>query len=267
MENVTDQDHSKKAISRDELIKIVQYSISRLAIADIRTAVEESCLAQDFISLLLSAVRPAAGGASMSPALKNAVPVGALGVARTFPQQQKPDLAVTIGWKKSAIESASQTLLAAADRLSQHAGQKNRFVEGVVKIRSAGWAIVQMPANAGDAQQSMLKVYYGFQKGSLSLLSGVMLAGSDFHDPGVGYLKESASGDLVFIKDVRFADKKDRTLRVRVETKDGITSSFSGPKDYKSEDLLEAEIDLFKARDSLFDEELYHEVENMLFSD
>jgi hypothetical protein len=101
----------------------------------------------------------------MSPALKNAVPLGALSGARIFPQQQKPDLAVTIGWKKSAIDSASQILLAAAEKLSQGSGETSRFVEGVLKVRAAGWAIVQMPAGGGDAQQGILKVFYGFQKG------------------------------------------------------------------------------------------------------
>ena len=101
----------------------------------------------------------------MSPALKGAVPLGALSGARIFPQQQKPDLAVTIGWRKCAIDSASQTLLAAAEKLSQDAGETSKFVEGVLKIRAAGWAIVQMPAGGGDAQQGVLKVFYGFQKG------------------------------------------------------------------------------------------------------
>jgi len=122
-------------------------------------------LAQDFISLLLSSVRPAAAGASMSPTLKAAVPMGALGGAAVFAQQAKPDMAVAIGWKKSAIEAASQSLLAAAERLAQNSGETSKFVDGVLKIRAAGWAIVQMPAGGGDAQQGALKVFYGFQKG------------------------------------------------------------------------------------------------------
>ena len=102
----------------------------------------------------------------MSPALKAAVPLGALGGARIFPQtQQKPDLAVSIGWKKSALEGASQTLIAAADRLARNVGETGRFIDRVLEIRAAGWAIVQMPAGGGEAQQGVLKVYYGFQKG------------------------------------------------------------------------------------------------------
>jgi len=87
-----------------------------------------------------------------------------------------------------------------------------------------------------------------------------LTAGSDFHDPGVGYLKESASGDLVFNRDPRFADKKYKALRVRIESKQGVTSSFSGPKEYSDKELSEIEIELYRARDALFDEELYHEV-------
>jgi mediator of RNA polymerase II transcription subunit 17 len=224
-----------------------------------RVAFEESSLAQDFTSLLLSSVRPAAGGASMSPALKAAVPLGALGGARILPQgSQKADLAVSIGWKKSALEAASQTLIAAADRIARGSGETGRFVTGVLKIRAAGWGIVQMPSGGGEAQQGVLKVFYGFQKGIF--LHWLIVAGSDYHDPGVGFLKESRFGELVFSKDAKFADKKDRTLRVRVESKDGLETSFAGPTDFTGKELSEVEIELIKARNSLFDEELYHEV-------
>jgi len=105
----------------------------------------------------------------------------------------------------------------------------------------------------------------GFRRVSLFYFEwiGVLIfcvAGSDFHDPGVGYLKESASGDLVFNRDSRFADKKHKTLQVRIESKEGVSSSFSGSKDYSDKGLSEIEIELYKARDALFDEELYHEV-------
>jgi mediator of RNA polymerase II transcription subunit 17 len=164
MEDVNPNNDAKQ-VTREDLIKIVQYpptvdSVNR------RVAFEESSLAQDFTSLLLSSARPAAGGASMSPALKAVVPLGALSGARIFPQpSQKVDLDVSIGWKKSALEGASQTLLSTADRMTRNLGNTGRFVDGVLKIRAAGWGIVQMPAGGGEAQQGVLKVYYGFQKG------------------------------------------------------------------------------------------------------
>jgi hypothetical protein len=102
----------------------------------------------------------------MSAALKHAVPVGALTGARIFPQQtQNPDFPISIGWKKSALEAASQTLMSAADRLQENTGSTGGFVEGVLKVRGAGWTIVQMPAGGGESQQGVLKVHYGFQKG------------------------------------------------------------------------------------------------------
>jgi hypothetical protein len=100
----------------------------------------------------------------MSQTLKTAVPSGSLTGARIFLQQSKPDLAISMGWKKSAMESASKSLLAAAYRLGQNSGETTRFVDGVLKVRAAGWTIVQMPAG-GDAPQAVLKVVYGFQKG------------------------------------------------------------------------------------------------------
>jgi len=134
---------------------------------NMRIAFEESSLAQDFISLLLSTVRPAAGSAGMSPTLKAAVPLGALGGSRIAPPTQKPDMSISMGWKKSALDQASQTLIAAAERLTGNSGAASKFIEGVLKIRAAGWRIVQMP---GEAQQSALKVFYGFQKGLFSVI-------------------------------------------------------------------------------------------------
>ena len=96
--------------------------------------------------------------------------------------------------------------------------------------------------------------------------SPLTTAGSDYQDPGIGYLKESTSGDLVFTRDSKFADKKHKILRIRVEKDGVVTSSFTGAKDYTDKSRLDAEIELFKARDSLFDEELYHEVPICCFS-
>lgn len=88
----------------------------------------------------------------------------------------------------------------------------------------------------------------------------LIVAGSDYQDPGAGYLKESPSGDLLFERESKFADRKDRALRIRLITENGVVSSFAGPRDYSGRSLSETEIELFRARDSLFDEELYHEV-------
>ena len=88
----------------------------------------------------------------------------------------------------------------------------------------------------------------------------LIAAGSDYHDPGVGFLKELKSGELVFSKEPRFADKKDRVLRIRVETKGGIETSYAGPRDFTDNGFSDVEVELIKARDSLFDEELYHEL-------
>lgn len=86
------------------------------------------------------------------------------------------------------------------------------------------------------------------------------VAGSDYQDPGIGYLKESASGDLLFERDSKFGDKKDRVLRIRLVGEGGVETSFGGTRDYSGRGVSETEVELFKARDSLFDEELYHEV-------
>jgi mediator of RNA polymerase II transcription subunit 17 len=235
-----------------------------------RIALDESSLAQDFISLLLSAARPAAGGASMSSALKAAVPTGSLAAARISPQQQQGqstvDQEVAIGWKMSSLRLAGETLFNAADRLGAQTGSTEGFIKAVLKVRAGGWGIVQLPST-GDAQIQLgtLKVYYGFQKGESPCSAQVILVGSDYHDPGVGFLKESTTGELEFQRDPKFAEKKNRMMRVRIEKSGEWVSSFVKAKDYSGMGLSDVEMQLYKARDSLFDEELYHEVIYMLF--
>jgi hypothetical protein len=65
---------------------------------------------------------------------------------------------------------------------------------------------------------------------------------------------------VVFSREPKFADKKDRILRIRVEKDGEILSSYAGPKGFSGSGYSEVEIQLHRARDSLFDEELYHEV-------
>jgi Subunit 17 of Mediator complex len=104
----------------------------------------------------------------MSPALKAAVPAGSLATARIAPQvgQSTADTEVAIGWKVSALKQAGESLSSAADRLGAHTGSTETFINAVLKVREAGWGIVQLPS-AGDGQMQLgtLKVYYGFQKG------------------------------------------------------------------------------------------------------
>jgi len=167
MEDVGHPEETRKAVTREELQKIVQYNQLYSKALTLRIAYDQSLLAQDFISLLLSTARPAAGSAGMSPTLKTAVPLGALGGSRIAPSAQTSDASISIGWKKSALESASQNLIAAAERLTGNSGGTSKFVEGVLNIRASGWGIVQMP---GEAQQSALKVFYGFQKGNFAVI-------------------------------------------------------------------------------------------------
>jgi len=70
---------------------------------------------------------------------------------------------------------------------------------------------------------------------------------------------------LEFQRDPKFAEKKNRMMRVRIEKGGEWVSSFAGAKDYSGVGLSDVEMQLYKARDSLFDEELYHEVIYMLF--
>ena len=106
-------------------------------------AQNESSIALDFISLLLSASRPAAGSLSMSPLLKARVPVGALGIDGIRSDQSATDNSSAVGraWKMSTLRNVSRGLLSKADDIEQKAAQHALYWQHVLQLKTQSWPL------------------------------------------------------------------------------------------------------------------------------
>ena len=117
------------------------YKDKNEALKHISMALNESSLSLDFVSLLISCVRPAAGTISMSAHLKKFVPPGSfnsdLVQSTVTPQakeeQFKEEKIIGQGWKLSSLEASSDTLHNAGARLSEEVHREKIFWDTIKK--------------------------------------------------------------------------------------------------------------------------------------
>ncbi|KAJ5151578.1 hypothetical protein N7492_009873 [Penicillium capsulatum] len=206
----------------------------------------ETMFALDFVSLLLSKHTPRQAETSMSPFLKQAAPLGSLHAEVVTPPP-KPESAaqdtstVSRGWRIQNFTSASNKLLKAATRLEEEVGSEARYWKEVLEVKDKGWKICRLPR-----ERQALGVQYGF-----------MEATPVFRDRGLASLRRGEDGRLVLDKGLVPAGV--RFVRVRVKQGSEISSSTM-PRDLASINAESVEQRILQARDSVFEEELFQEL-------
>ncbi|KAK9474753.1 mediator complex, subunit Med17 [Dipodascopsis tothii] len=233
--------------SRDELIRLISLAHNKVAIA------------LDFISLLISSLRPAAGTTSMSPHLKAIVPVGSLGADRIRPSATpsttaaagSDDQLIAAGWKREAIGNASRTLVAAQSGLTEELARERRYWDEICAVASLGTKEVVVKVRTPEYRG--LGVRYGFGD-----------AGSNYREKGLGIFKRRADGSVVLKIE---GDRRTHVVAVEVWRAGARTGAFAtqvtaaAPAPVApsgTQDEVQREIKL--ARELLFDEELFYEM-------
>ncbi|KAJ6115438.1 Mediator complex subunit Med17 [Penicillium sp. IBT 16267x] len=206
----------------------------------------EAMFALDFISLLLSKNAPRQAETSMSPYLKQIAPLGSLNtdVVNPPPKSEsatKDVSAVSRGWRIQNFNSASSKLLKAAARLETEVASESRYWNEVLAVKDKGWKICRLPR-----ERQALGVQYGFIE-----------ATPVFRDRGLASLRRSENGSLVLDKGL--IPSGARFVRVRVKQGSHISSS-TRPSASTSNDAESIEHRILQARDSVFEEELFHEL-------
>lgn len=206
-------------------------------VAAVRTALNESALSLDFVSLLISGLRPQSGASSMSPALKRQVPIGTLGCDTIKTEQisinkDKPGA----GWKLIALQNASKYLQDASVRLKGEAEKEARFWNQLLDTVKAGEVIVK----TGRGKMRGLNVKFGFAD-----------SGSSYFEAGTGKLLRGEDGSAVF-KPKSAIEKK--VVRV---------TSYSSDDQVIGCGFVECKSDkeLSTARNYLFEEELFFQLQ------
>ncbi|OCL03261.1 hypothetical protein AOQ84DRAFT_303135 [Glonium stellatum] len=205
----------------------------------------EAMVALDFISLLVSKDSPNTADITMSPSLKQSVPKGSLGFDKwpiSEPEElekRKQDL-VAKGWRMKGLESAADSVLKAATRLENEVRKETQYWEQVLSIAKKGWSVRRIPR-----EKHTLGVQFGFSEAS-----------DYFKGRGFAPLRMNDDGSIILDAELT---QRPKAVRVRIMQDGKITGTSKLPS---PDDTLQPSIEdlIRRARDSLFEEELYHEI-------
>ncbi|OJJ50756.1 hypothetical protein ASPZODRAFT_137898 [Penicilliopsis zonata CBS 506.65] len=226
--------------------EILQFAMVVGGLTAGRQAHFETMFALDFVSLLLSKHTPRQAETSMSAYLKQVTPLGTLNAEPVNPPP-KPEAVVSDiktvsrGWKMQSFKAAANRLLLAATRLEGEVAAETRYWNEVLAVKDKGWKVCRLPR-----ERQALGVQYGFLE-----------ATPIFRDRGLYSLGRADDGRLILDKGV--VSTRARTVRVRIRENDRligrsklVSTSSSNPE---SNDNL-----ILQARDTLYEEELFHEL-------
>ncbi|KAJ5330199.1 Mediator complex subunit Med17 [Penicillium brevicompactum] len=206
----------------------------------------ETMFALDFVSLLLSKQAPRQAETSMSPFLKQIAPLGSLSAEVVNPPPKpesttKDISAVSRGWRVQNFNGAANKLLQAASRLDTEVTSETRYWNEVLAVKNKGWKISRLPR-----ERQALGVQYGFLEATPA-----------FRDRGLASLRRAEDGSLLLDKGL--IPSKASFVRVRV--RQGGRLSGCSQSTYpmsNGEESIEGRI--LQARDTVFEEELFHEL-------
>ncbi|KAK9469446.1 mediator complex, subunit Med17 [Lipomyces arxii] len=221
--------------SHEQEFNVNRTELSRL----ISAAQNEAAIALDFVSLLISSVRPAAGTTSMSPHLQSHVPVGSLGADRMKPLLPVEDTSVCVGWKEEAVGASVKRLADAATRLQDESQREKVYWRQIEDISLSGELLLRLRIS----DYRGLAVRYGFGD-----------AGSKYKE-GIATLRRDAEGKIILKME---GDRSTNVLTITVLREVGseyVETAQYYPRLWDNDADVKAQIRL--ARNLLFEEELF----------
>ncbi|KAE8352384.1 mediator of RNA polymerase II transcription subunit 17 [Aspergillus coremiiformis] len=242
-----DEEESDKAsVDEDTTERLDQLYKRRAAINQFaHQAHMEAMFALDFVSLLLSKHTPRQAEMSMSAYLKQVAPLGSLNAEIVSPPP-KPDSAATDiktvsrGWRMQNFNAAANKLLDSANRLETEVTSETKYWNEVLAVKEKGWKVCRLPR-----ERQALGVQYGFLE-----------ATPIFRDRGLAALRRTNDGSLILDKGL--VPPKARTVRVRVRSRSQITGCSKRRPASDNAESVESRI--LQARDTVYEEELFHEL-------
>lgn len=181
----------------------------------------------------------------MSPHLKQFIKPGtlAMDVWQNVPpnkEQEKVDDTIARGWRMQSLQASADSLLGAATRLENDVRRETHYWEQVLSVSDKGWSISRLPR----------------EKHNLGVRFGFLEALGEFRDRGLAALRSDEDGNVLLDKGI---GNNSKVLRVRIKKGDNIVGVSQMP-DVSTESEATLETRIRHARDSLFEEELFHEI-------
>lgn len=232
----------------DEQTQLVKVMKKKAKLQEnVAQAIQGSQMLLDTVSELESRFMPKQAEHTMSPFLKENLGTGKLTFDKwkSEPKSEKEQKKISLakkGWKQNYFADLADSLLKAADRLNKEVKKENKYWEQVLSVSEKDWSVFKLPQ----------------ERGTLGVQVGATDAGPLFKPRGVVALRTNDDGSIKLHRHITAVPK---AVRVRV-SRDGVVSGTSRVS--RIEPTLQAntplESLLTRARDSLFDQELYHEM-------
>ncbi|KAI9683072.1 MAG: RNA polymerase II mediator complex subunit [Trizodia sp. TS-e1964] len=242
VDGIEPEDQLEPPANSDEKTKTI-YEAREDIIKQITQAHMEAYYALDFVSLLLSKDTPIQAGMTLSPHLKQYIPLGSLATdqipsAIRTPAHKRDQELVSRGWKLQGLVSSADSLLRSASRLEAEIHNETTYWDQVLEIKNSGWPICRMPG-----APHTLCVKYGFSEASPAY-RGRDLAPLRRGEDGAVFLDQN--------------DFKPKSIRVRVLQGDSVLATSKAASTYT--DVLSIQDRILIARNTIFEEELFFEL-------
>lgn len=179
----------------------------------------------------------------MSPALKDAVPIGSLATHVLQHKPPPPALRKQLnlasqGWRANSFKAASEKLQTASNKLQAEAEKESNYWAQIADLTARGWPVSRLPRDS-----KAIGVHFGFPE-----------AAPQFRDRGFALLRQSEDGTVTLDHPLRR-----RRLGVSISRNNKVTGLFHFRTSRKDQSQTIDE-QITEARDSLFEEELFYEV-------
>lgn len=165
-------------------------------------ALNESSLALETVSLLLSATRENNAKSTISPFLKSTVPLGSLNgdIVPQDPQNINDDLLFNVGWKLKCLNDSKQILRDSVDKLKIDLMKEHTYWRKIGKYISNNDILFKMRDKTTGLRT--LAVKYGFED-----------SGSDYdRDRGIAILRNNMTNNRLELIPLNYNDKYSRIV-------------------------------------------------------
>lgn len=225
----------------------------------INSALNETSLSLDFVSLLLSTVKPNIGKSTMSPHLSKSVPIGSLNSDRlsnnTDMSKYKNSAIIGQGWKLESLNKITNSFKNASLRLNEQVLKEKRYWDMINLVLGNHEILYKTrdPANGSRA----IGVRYGYGD-----------SGSNYYDKGLAILrKDNQTGEISFnpvSSANKITNKIYKYIRIKILSKIDDDYMLTGQSIFENNFINTSKYriinDIEKARFFLFEEDLFYQL-------
>lgn len=225
---------------------------------NINTALNETSLSLDFVSLLISSVKPNLAKSTISPHLTKNVPLGSLNSDRLINEEDeklnegsRSNFDLGVGWKLQSLNKITTLFRSSSESLNEQVLKERKYWNQINLVVSNNELLFKLRDPINNVKSIGVKYGYGD-------------SGSNFHDKGLGILrKNDTSGDIKFIpltNHNKINSKIYKYIKIKILSKIDDDFMLTGQSTFDKNFDSNLINDIEKARYFLFEEDLFFQL-------